>query len=406
MRTPVPVRGAFYDRVMRLLHTADWHLGRTLHGASLLQAQAVVLEQLLELASSERPDAIIVAGDVFDRAYPPLAAVELFDETITRLARTKIPVVITSGNHDSAVRLGMNARVAEASGVHVRTRVDRISDAIEVPTGDGVALIYAIPYLDPPSTAPGLEALQPSHAGVFGAALNRISLDRSSRSPGPAVVVAHGVIAGGQAVGESGGGVERSIDVGGVSAVQRELFADIDYVAMGHLHRPQGLGDRIRYSGAPLAFSFDEAGDRKTVALVTVEPGAVPEVELIPTPQPRAMVRLRGTLEELLTLPEHAAAEAAWVEATLTDRLRPKLAMEQLRHRYPHVLKLLHEPTREGGEASPTATSYGERVKGLSDLEVAERFLAEVRGGTAADDDEQALLREAFEAFGREAALR
>lgn len=391
---------------MRLLHTADWHLGRTLHGASLLDAQAAVLEQLIELAERERPDVIIVAGDVFDRAYPPLAAVELFDETVTRLATTKIPVVITSGNHDSAVRLGMNARVAEASGAHVRTRLDRIADAIEIPTLGAPGLVYAIPYLDPPSTAPALEALQPTHAGVFGAALGRIAADRATRAPGPAVVVAHGVIAGGQAVGESGGGVERSIDVGGVSAVQRELFADIDYVAMGHLHRPQGLGDRIRYSGAPLAFSFDEAGDRKSVALVTVTPGAAPEVELIPTPQPRAMVRLHGTLEELLTLPEHAVAESAWVEATLTDRLRPKLAMDQLRRRYPHVLKLLHEPVRDAATGDHAATSYGERVKGLSDLAVAERFLAEVRGGTAADDEEQALLREAFEAYGREEALR
>lgn len=390
---------------MRLLHTADWHLGRTLHGASLLDAQRAILEQLIDLTCSEQPDAVIVAGDVFDRAYPPLAAVELFDETVTRLAETRIPVVITSGNHDSAVRLGMNARVAEASGVHVRTRVDRVADAIEVPTRSGTGFVYAIPYLDPPSTAPALEALQPSHAGVFGAALNRIAIDRSQRADHPAIVVAHGVIAGGEAVGESGGGVERSIDVGGVSAVQRELFAGIDYVAMGHLHRPQGLGERIRYSGAPLAFSFDEANDRKSVAMVTVERGVAPEVELIATPQPRAMVRLRGTLDELLKAPEHADAEDAWVEATLTDRLRPKLAMDQLRRRYPHVLKLLHEPVRDGSADEP-ASSYGERVKGLSDLAVAERFLAEVRGGTAADDEEQALLREAFEAYGRQEALR
>lgn len=391
---------------MRVLHTADWHLGRTLHGASLLDAQSAVLEQLVELTHEQRPDVVIVAGDVFDRAYPPLAAVELFDETVTRLAERGVPVVITSGNHDSAVRLGMNARVGEASGVHVRTRVDRIAQAIEVPTASGASgLVYAIPYLDPPSTATALEALQPSHAAVFGAALGRIAADRERRGAGAAVVVAHGVVAGGDAIGESGGGVERSIDVGGVSAVQREIFAGVDYVAMGHLHRPQGLGDRIRYSGAPLAFSFDETGDHKSVAVVEIEAGAVPSVELIPTPQPRRMARLRGTIDELLTLPEHAAAEDAWVEATLTDRLRPKLAMDQLRRRFPHVLKLMHEPTRDGHVDDPSQ-SYGERVRGLSDLEVAERFLAEVRGGTAADADEQALLREAFEAYGREEALR
>ncbi|MBJ7470295.1 MAG: exonuclease SbcCD subunit D [Solirubrobacteraceae bacterium] len=391
---------------MRLLHTADWHLGRTLHGASLLEAQATVLDQLIELVSSERPDAVIVAGDIFDRAYPPLAAVELFDDTVTRLAATRVPIVITSGNHDSAVRLGMNARVAEAAGVHIRTRLDRIAEPIEVSSGTERALIYGVPYLDPPSSAGPLEALQPSHAGVLGAAVGQIVADRESRSADFVVVAAHGVVAGGQPVGEHGGGVERSIDVGGVAAVPRELFAGIDYAAMGHLHHPQGLGERVRYSGAPLAFCFDEAGDKKSVALVTLCAGAAPAVELIPTPQPRAMARLRGTLDELLADPAHTAAEQAWVEATLTDRLRPKLAMERLRGRFPHVLKLAHEPVRDARDGAEQAQSYGERVRGRTELEVAERFLAEVREGTEADAEEHALLQAAFEAFGREEALR
>ena len=393
---------------MRLLHTADWHLGRTLHGATLLDAQAAVIDQLVELAKSEQPDAVVVAGDVFDRAYPPLPAVELFDEAVTRLAQTGIPIVITSGNHDSAVRLGMNARVAEAAGVHIRTRLDRIASPVEIASKDGRerTLIYGIPYLDPPSTAPTLEALQPSHSGVLGAALSQIAVDRDQREPGFVVVAAHGVVAGGQAVGETGGGVERSIDVGGVAAVPRELFEGVDYVAMGHLHRPQGLGDRVRYSGAPLAFSFDEAGDRKSVALVTLSSGAEPGVELISTPEPRPMARIRGTLDDLLSADEHAGAERAWVEATLTDRLRPKLAMERLRGRFPHILKLAHEPVRDGTDDSVGRQSYGERVRGRTELEIAERFLAEVRGGTAADADEQSLLQEAFEAYGREEALR
>jgi exonuclease SbcD len=393
---------------MRLLHTADWHLGRALHGASLLDAQAAVIEQLVGLTKSERPDAVVVAGDVFDRAYPPLAAVELFDEAVTRLAETGAQIVITSGNHDSAVRLGMNARVAEAAGVHIRTRLDRIAAPIEVASrgDDERMLIYGIPYLDPPSTAPILGALQPSHPAVLGAAIGQIEADRVARGADLVVVAAHGVVAGGQAVGESGGGVERAIDVGGVAAVPRELFAGVDYVAMGHLHRPQRLGERVRYSGAPLAFSFDEAGDRKSVALVTLAVGAVPAVELIPSPAPRAMARLRGTLDELLTSETHTGAEHAWVEATLTDRLRPKFAMERLRGRFPHILKLAHEPIRDGESDAGRAQSYGDRVRGRTELEIAEQFLAEVRAGTPADADEQALLRQAFESFDREEALR
>lgn len=394
---------------MRLLHTADWHLGRTLHGASLLAAQERVIDHLVEVACDERPDAVVVAGDVFDRAYPPLDAVELFDESVARLAALDLPVVITSGNHDSAIRLGALARVAERSGVHVRTRVDRIPVPIVIPGSGGAPdlVLYAIPYLDPPSSAASVGALQPTHSGVLGAALGQIATDLTSRAGALSVVVGHGVVTGGRPITDDGPGtVERSIDVGGVSAVPGELFAGIDYVALGHLHRPQGLGDRIRYSGAPLAFAFDETGDRKSVALVTLAPGAAPEVELVPTPQPRAMARLRGTLADLLSASKHKHAEAAWVEATLTDRLRPKQAMEQLRRRFPHVLKLEHRPEQALFEGDGTAVSYGDRIRGKTELEIAERFLAEVRGGVAPDAAEHGLLAASLEALAREEALR
>lgn len=381
---------------MRLLHTADWHLGRGFHGASLMDAHAAVLEHVVEVAASERPDAIVVAGDVFDRAYPPLDAVQLYDDAMARLAELRIPTVITSGNHDSAVRLGMYGRVAAAAGLHVRTRAREISIPITVGTVDGLT-IYAIPYLDPPLHAAELEA-EPTHAGVLGAALARIAADRAGRPQdgSQVVVVAHGVVAGGRPVTDDGTGrVERAIDVGGVAAVPPSLFAGADYVALGHLHRPQGIGDRIRYSGAPLAFGFDEVGERKSLALVELAPRAAPQVELIPTPQPREIARITGTLQELLDDPAHAGIEDAWIEATLTDRLRPRLAMEQLRRRFPHVLKIEHRPA--GVPESLAAAQYGERIRGRDPIEVAEQFLADVRAGVEADDPERELLRAALE---------
>ena len=367
-----------------------------------------MLDHLVEVVREREPDVVIVAGDVFDRAYPPLGAIEQYDDTISRLAAIGRPVVITSGNHDSAVRLGLHARVAERAGVHVRTRADRIGEAIEVTAADGsLALIYAIPYLDPPSCAPTVGATEPTHAGVLAAALRTIDADRANHGAHLAIVAAHGVVSGGRAIeGERcTSSAERSIDVGGVSAVPASLFAGIDYVALGHLHHPQSIGDRIRYSGAPLAFGFDEAGDRKSLSLVELVEGEAPRIETIPTPVPRAIVRIRGTLEALLAGDEHASAQDAWVEATLTDRLRPKLAMEQLRRRFPHVLKIEHRPEgRELGEGSGVA--YRERVQGRSESQIAARFLAEVRGGIDADDEEQTLLAQALEAYSREEALR
>jgi exonuclease SbcD len=381
---------------VRLLHTADWHLGRGFHGASLMDAHAAALDHLVDVAASERPDAIVVAGDVFDRAYPPLDAVELYDDVVVRIAELRIPLAVTSGNHDSATRLGMHGRVAAAAGVHVRTRVQSIGTPVIVGAGEEELLLYPVPYLDPPLHAPELSA-EPTHAGVLGAAMGRIASDHAGRKPGsPVVVIAHGVVAGGRPISEDGTGrVERPIDVGGIAAVPPSLFALADYVALGHLHRPQGVGERLRYSGAPLAFGFDEAGEVKSLALVDLTGGATPSVELIPTPQPRAIARLEGTLDELLTSDEHTNSEGAWVEATLTDRLRPRLAMEQLRRRFPHVLKIEHRPAVAPTDEAPAG--YAERMRGRDPVAIAERFLTDVRGGVEADDPERALLRDALE---------
>lgn len=394
---------------MRLLHTADWHLGRSFHGVSLEAAHEAVIDRLIEAAREHRPDAIIVAGDVFDRAYPPVSAVELYDDALARLATLGIPAVITSGNHDSAIRLGMGARAAERAGIFVRTRTDRLASPVLV--GDPAAptgLIYAIPYLDPATTAPALGATEVSHQAVLAAAMRLIADDRAARPPVPAAVVAHGVVAGGvasRAEGDVGGGsAERSIDVGGVSAVDREVFGTADYVALGHLHRPQSLGRTIRYSGAPLALSFSETGDAKSFSLVDVATGAAPQVTELPVPAARALARLRGKLEELLADPAHAAAESAWVEATLTDPLRPARAMDRLRARFPHVVKLEHAPVVTGDAGSEER--YSERVRGRSPLEIAGRFLGDVLPGAPADEHDLALLREAFETTGAAQALR
>lgn len=357
-----------------------------------MDAQAAVLDHLVAVADAEQPDAVVVSGDVFDRAYPPLDAVELYDDAVARIAELDIPLVITSGNHDSPIRLGMHGRVAASAGVHVRTRVGGVADPIEA----GGGLIYAIPYLDPPIHAPELES-EPTHAGVLGAALARIATDRAARPNDLAVAVMfHGVVAGGRPVAVAGAGrVERPIDVGGISAVAPAAFKGIDYAALGHLHRPQAIGERLRYSGAPLPFGFDEAGEAKSIALIEVAAGKAPRAQLLPTPQPRGISRLEGTLEALLNDAAHAGAEGDWVEATLTDRLRPKLAMEQLRRRFPHILKIEHRPI---GTDSSTSTQYAERIRGRDPLEIAEQFLADVRvGGAAADDSERELLRAALE---------
>jgi len=368
---------------MRLLHTADWHLGRAFHGEDLLSAQAAFVDFVVETARMSDVDGVLIAGDLYDRALPPVDAVRLADEALTRLSEVA-PVVAISGNHDSAARLGFGAELLARAGVHVRT--DPLAVADPVPLGDG--WVYAIPYLEPDLVREPLGIEERSHAAAMAAAMELVRADAAARS-GPVVAMAHAFVAGGMP-SES----ERDLAVGGAANVPAWVFDGIDYVALGHLHGPQVVGGGLgRYSGSPLAFSFSEAGQAKSVALVEITAGALLLVELLPAPVPRALANLRGTLDELLADPRLAAHEDAWVQATLTDPVRPADAMERLRRRFPHAVALAFDPQGAGARAED---SY-QRLRGLDDDELVQRFVADTRG-RAAGDDELALLRDALTA--------
>jgi DNA repair protein SbcD/Mre11 len=369
---------------MRLLHTADWHLGRAFHGEDLLSAQAAFVDFLVDAARASDVDGVLIAGDLYDRALPPVDAVRLASEALARLAEVA-PVVAISGNHDSAARLGFGAELLARAGVHVRT--DPLSVADPVPLGDG--RVYAVPYLEPDLVREAMGVEERSHAAAMGAATGRIRADVAARGSGPVVVMAHAFVAGGMP-SES----ERDLTVGGAANVPAFAFDGADYVALGHLHGPQVVGGGLgRYAGSPLAFSFSEAGQAKSVAVVDVTAGALPLVELLPTPVPRALANLRGTLDELLADPRLADREGAWVQATLTDPVRPADAMERLRKRFPHAVALAFDP--QGARDLP-GDSY-QRLRGLDDDELVQRFVSDTRG-RAADDDELALLRDALTA--------
>ena len=370
---------------MRLLHTADWHLGRSFHGEGLLGAQAAAIDHLVEVARESAVDAVLVAGDVYDRALPPVDAVRLADEALWRLSEV-CPVVVIPGNHDSAPRLGFGAALLARAGVHVRALPGGCAEPVVL----GGLRVYAIPYLEPEVAAGELGCAGGDHASVLAAAMARVRADRMRGGAGGArtVVVAHAFVAG-----AAGCESERDLAVGGAASVPASVFAGADYVALGHLHGPQRVGDRARYAGSPVAFSFSEARHRKSVAVVELA-GAEPAVELFPCPVPRPLAALRGRLEELLGDPAHTAHEASWVHATLTDPVRPQDAMERLRRRFPHTAVLAFAP--EGAEEAPAGT-YAERLRGLGDAELVAGFVRDVRG-RAADEDELGLVRAALSA--------
>ena len=244
---------------MRLLHTADWHLGRPFHGESLLDAQAGMIGHLADVAREHAVDAILVAGDLYDRALPPVEAVRLADEALARLSEI-CPVVVISGNHDSATRLGFASGLLARAGVHVRT--DPAAIARPVLLGD--ACVYAIPYLEPDLTRGVLGCEERGHAAVLGAAMAAVRAALATRQPGTrSVVMAHAFVTGAAACAS-----ERDLAVGGTASVAASVFAGVDYVALGHLHGPQRGAARGRYAGSAVAVSFAEAGHGKAVAAV------------------------------------------------------------------------------------------------------------------------------------------
>lgn len=372
---------------MRILHTSDWHLGRSFHQVGLLPAQQLFIDHLVDQVAEREVDAVLVAGDVYDRALPGPQTVEVLDDALARIVAAGAQVVLTSGNHDSAVRLGFGSRLMEASGVHLRTGVDDMLRPVEV---DG-ARIYALPYLEPSVAAPLLgEDVAASHLGVLGEALRRVAAD-AERFDGPVVVSAHAFVTG-AVESES----ERDISVGGIGDVPASLFEGFDYAALGHIHGRQEIRPHVRYSGSPVAMSFSEQAHTKSSWLVELPPqrGGALHVEAVEAPVLRPLATLRGDLLDLLADPVHEHAEEAWCRVILTDDARPLDAMNQLRQRFPYTVVLEHQPAR----VSPTAQhSYASRVRTASDAELVDGFLTHVRRGRGPDERERAVVAEAIE---------
>jgi exonuclease SbcD len=373
---------------VRILHTSDWHLGRSFHRVDLLGEQARVLDHLVEVVRGEAVDAVVVAGDVYDRALPGVDVVALLDDALARLAATGAAVVLASGNHDSARRLGFAARLLERSHVHVRTDPARCGEPVLLEDAWGQVAIYPLPYLEPAMVGSAL-GLGPGagHEEVLRTAMASVRDDLAGRSAGTrSVVGAHAFVVGGEPSDS-----ERDISVGGVGAVPAGVFAGVDYVALGHLHGRQRLADAVRYSGSPLAYSFSEHGQTKGSWLVELGRAGLERVDAVDTPAPRALAVLRGRLDELLTDPRLAVHERAWCQVTLVDDERPPEAMTRVRSRFPHTLELRFEPAGR----RPGAT-YTRRVAEQDDLRLCCGFVEHVRR-RAPGDEERAVLRQALE---------
>ncbi|ATG53832.1 exonuclease sbcCD subunit D [Brachybacterium ginsengisoli] len=383
---------------MKILHTSDWHLGRTLHKVDLHEHQAAFLDWLVELVQAEQVDVVVVPGDVYDRAVPAVSSVSLLDRALARLADTGATVVLTSGNHDSPERLGFGRSLMRA-GIHLLTDVPGIEHPVIVEDEHGEVLFFGLPYLEPDRArtelvAEGEPPLARSHEAVTRAALDRVR-ERAAAHPGArTVVLAHTFVSGGEASDS-----ERDLAVGGVDSVPAGVLGGIDYLALGHLHGCQDLSRTVGapawYSGSPLAFSFSERNHRKSVLMVELgAPGTTAEVRRLETPVPRPLTELRGTLEEILARRDEHGGD--WIKAVVTDPARPAHLQEQLREAFPHLLLTEYAPEgREARDATPVVR------REQNPLEVMDDFLAHVTGAapTPAEHD---VLDRAYTAVRRQ----
>lgn len=330
---------------MRLLHTSDWHLGRRLNEYALIDEQFHALEQIARMCREERADALLIAGDLYDRAIPPEEAVGLFSDFLHRMSKdVGIPIVAIAGNHDSAERLGFGAEFLARGGVHLKTRLaDREKPIVLDARGERVE-VYALPYLEPARARAELadDALR-THDAAVKAALSSIRARNEARG-GLSVLLAHLFACGGSESPDS----ERSLEIGGAAQVELSSLEGFSYVALGHLHAPQRVGGRedVRYSGSLLKYSVSESKQRKGVTLIELSGKGVIAHEL-PLTQKRDVVRLEAPLKELLESDRFEPFRDAYVEATFTDKGYHLDVAPRLRERFRFLLSAVPKTLAE-----------------------------------------------------------
>lgn len=369
-----------------MLHTSDWHVGRTFHGQDLLADQEAVLGAIAELVAEHGVQLVLLSGDLYDRAVPSPEAVQVASRALWRIRAAGATIVAIGGNHDSAPRLGAFSDFMAGGGFHLHTSAAQIGPPVMVNDEDGAVAVYPIPYLEPEIACGALDVARPArHQAVLTAALDRVRGDLAARPAGTrSVVLAHAFVVGGVA-----GGSERSIAVGGVESVTADVFDGIDYVALGHLHGSQVLDDRLRYSGSPLAYSFNEAGHTKGVWLVDLAGDGSVQAERLTLPVPRPLAVVSGDLEEVLAGNDELTGHYLSVE--LTDPVRPLEPMRRLREKFPFAVTVAWNGPH--GAAQPVR--FPAAVPGVSDGAVIAAFLADCRGSEATDA-EQRLLDQAM----------
>ena len=355
---------------MIVVHLSDLHLGKRVNGFSMLEDQRYILERILTVIDDEKPQAVVIAGDVYDKPVPPAEAVELFDDFLVKLSHRKITVFVISGNHDSPERLAFAARLMQGSGVHMAPVYNAMVQPFFLEDEFGPVGFYCLPFLKPAHVRrffPG-EAIE-SYTDALRTAVNDLRADVKTRN----VLITHQFVTG-AAVCDS-----ETVSVGGTDNVDAAVFDGFDYVALGHIHGPQSVGRQtLRYCGTPLKYSFSEANHKKSVTVVELRQKGSVAVRTVPLTPLRELREIRGSYEELTLRANYQGSNTEdYLHVTLTDEEDVPNALDRLRTIYPNIMKLDYDNTRtRAAQWIPDQTEMEHK----SELELFQDFYAQQNG--------------------------
>ncbi|SCY51871.1 exonuclease SbcCD subunit D [Alkaliphilus peptidifermentans] len=374
---------------MKFIHTGDWHIGKLVHQIHMTEDQRFILQDFIRVVAEEKPHAIIIAGDIYDRSVPPVEAVELLDEVFsTILIELNTPIIAISGNHDSPDRLGFGSKILRNKGLYIEGKLTKNIKSVVLEDEFGPVNFHPIPYADPAIVRELMDdSTINNHDSAMKAIINQV---KSDMNPGQRnVIIAHGFVIGGESLETSES--ERPLSIGGSEYIDVTAFMDFNYTALGHLHSPQKVAvDKIRYPGSLLKYSFSEARQKKSVTVVEMDKAGGTEIRKVSLTPKRDMRKIQG---KLLQLTDPAIYKDTniddYVMVTLLDEGELLDAIGKLRGVYPNVLRL--ERSQLKG-IRQTNGKMGSDYHRKSKLELFREFYEAMEGDSFKDDYKEILI--------------
>lgn len=377
---------------MKFIHLSDLHIGKRVNEFSMYEDQEYILAEIIKIIDSEKPDAVLIAGDVYDKSIPPSDAVKMFDSFLYMLSKRNLQVFVISGNHDSPERLSFGSRLIEKSGVHLSPVYNGHIAPIKMEDEYGEVNIYMLPFVKPANVRRFFDDREiVSYTDAVNAAISEMSVNSNSRN----VLITHQFVTGANRT-ES-----EEISVGGTDNVDVSVFDNFDYVALGHIHRPQNcLSERVRYCGTPLKYSFSEANDKKSVTVVELKEKGSLEVYTADLVPKHEMREIKGKYEEITakSFYENTTYQTDYMHITLTDEEDIPDGVGKLRSIYRNLMKLDYDNKRTRSNAHITGA---ENVEEKSPIELFSDFY-ELQNNQPMSDEQREYISSLIESIWEE----